>query len=255
MPPRVALVTGGLTGIGLASAKALCDAGHRVAVCSRRGADDAVADRARAVLGEDVMIATMDVSKDASVAACVAQVSQRLGAPDILVNAAGNYRESFLSEPDDSAWFDQIEVNLNGSYRTIRACFAAMKRKGWGRIVNIASTAGSKGAAGYSGYCAAKAGVIGLSKAVAVEGAPYGITCISLSPTWVETPMMDAATERHARAMGGTAADAKAALTGSNPQGRLVQPQEIAAIVGFFCTDAAPALTNTDIQINAGADW
>lgn len=252
---KVALVTGGLTGIGLASAQTLAAAGYRVAIGSRRGEMDSLAQNARDLLGDQVLIGTLDVASDASVAAFVTRVSQHWHAPDILVNAAGNYRESFLSDPDDSAWFDQIDVNLNGCYRTIRACFAPMQKAGWGRIVNIASTAGSKGAAGYSGYCAAKAGVIGLSKAVAVEGAPYGINCIAISPTWVETPMMDAAVQRHAKTKGTTPDAAKSALHASNPQNRLVQPGEIAALVGFFCSDQSPALTNVDIQVNAGADW
>jgi len=250
---KVALVTGGLTGIGLASAIALRDAGHRLAICARSGGSGPVAEAARAALGP-CLIGAVDVADSGSVDRFVAKVTRDLGPPDILVNAAGNYREAFLTDADDRAWFDQIEVNLNGTYRMIRACFGAMQARGWGRIANIASTAGTTGAAGYSGYCAAKAGVIGLSKAVAVEGAPYGINCISISPTWVETPMMDAAVIRHART-GGTPQSAKAALKSSNPQGRLVQPDEIAAMVTFFASDASRGLTNVDIQINAGADW
>lgn len=256
MTTRVAVVTGGLTGIGLASAKVLMDMGHKVAVCSRRGHEDSVAHDVRKVLGASCFIGAMDVSDSASVGQFVAQVQSALGAPPtILVNAAGNYREAFLTNHDEAAWLDQIDVNLNGSFRTIRAMFPLMVAANWGRIVNIASTAGTKGAAGYAGYCAAKAGVIGLSKAVAVEGAPHNINCISISPTWVETPMMDIAMARHAKATGTTLEAAKARLHKSNPQNRLVQPSEIGAVVGFFCSDASPALTNIDIQINAGADW
>lgn len=255
MTARVALVTGGLTGIGLASAKALAAAGHHVAICSRRGDVDELADAAHAALNGACLIGAVDVASQASIDDFVARVTRQFGAPQILVNAAGNYREGFLSDPDDTAWFDQIDINLNGCYRTIRATFAGMQALGWGRIVNIASTAGSKGAAGYSGYCAAKAGVIGLSKAIAVEGAPNGINAISISPTWVETPMMDAALQRHAAASGDTVLAAKAALLRSNPQGRLVQPGEVGSVVAFFCSDHAQGLTNVDIQINAGADW
>jgi len=255
MTARVALVTGGLTGIGLASAKALAASGHHVAICSRRGDTDELAATAHAALNGACLIGAVDVASQASIDGFVAKVTRQFGAPQILVNAAGNYREGFLADPDDDAWFDQIDINLNGCYRTIRATFAGMKALGWGRIVNIASTAGSKGAAGYSGYCASKAGVIGLSKAIAVEGAPYGINAISISPTWVETPMMDAALQRHAAASGETIEKAKAALSTSNPQGRLVQPSEIGAVVALFCSDQSLGLTNVDIQINAGADW
>lgn len=252
---RIAIVTGGLTGIGLAAAKALSEAGHRVAVGSRRGGDGDLGRQAQDALGPGALIGTLDVGDPASVARFVGRVEAELGPPGILVNAAGIYRESFMTAQDDAAWFDQIDINLNGCYRTIAATYPAMIAANWGRIVNIASTAGTKGAAGYAGYCASKAGVIGLSKAIAVEGAPHNINCISISPTWVETPMMDNAVRRHATAAGTTPEAAKSALTGSNPQHRLVQPSEIAALVAFFCSDAAPALTNVDIQINAGADW
>ena len=255
MKQRVAVVTGGLTGIGLASARALVDAGHHVAVCSRRGATEELAAEARDALGAQVLIGAADVADQSSINQFLEQVRDTFGAPSILVNAAGIYRQGFLHEAEDSAWFDQIEINLSGVYRMIRSVYPEMEQQGWGRIVNIASTAGRVGAAGYAGYCASKAGVIGLSKAVAVEGAPYGINCISISPTWVETPMMDNATARHAKAGKISPKAAKDALTTSNPQGRLVQPSEIGTLVAFFCSEASPALTNEDIQINAGALW
>jgi NAD(P)-dependent dehydrogenase (short-subunit alcohol dehydrogenase family) len=255
MSGRIAIVTGGLTGIGLASAAALVHAGHRVAVGSRRGETGEAAEAARAKLGKGAFIGALDVADPASVAAFLAQVEERFGPAQILVNAAGIYREGFLDSADEQSWDDQVAINLTGSYRMIRALFPAMKAEGWGRIANIASTAGRVGAAGYAGYCASKAGVVGLSKAVAVEGAAFGISCISISPTWVETPMMNRALERHAAASGGTVAQAKAALHASNPQNRLVQPEEVAALVAFFCSPDAPALTNEDIQVNAGALW
>ena len=137
----------------------------------------------------------------------------------------------------------------------IRAVFPGMISKNHGRIVNISSTAAHVGASGYSAYCASKAGVNGLSRAVAVEGAPHNITCVSISPTWIDTPMMERATLRHAKAKGTTQEQARQNLHGSNPQGRLVQPEEVANLVAFCCSDAAPALTNEDIQVNAGALW
>jgi len=255
MPTRTAIVTGGLTGIGLAAAKTLKDKGHHVAVCGRRGDDPDLITDVRRAIGDDAFIGVADVRDQDSVDGFVSQVRDALGPPLILVNAAGVYHESFLDGPDDSTWFDQIDINLNGPYRMIRAVYPDMKQAGWGRIANIASTAGAKGAAGYAGYCASKAGVIGLSKSVAVEGAPYGISCISLSPTWVETPMMDNAVQRIARAKGAAPQNIRDAMNTTNPQNRLVQPSEIAAVVGFFCSNEAPAMTNVDIQINAGADW
>lgn len=255
MKPKVAIVTGGLTGIGLSCAKALSDASHMVAVGSRRGTADKWVSSARSVLGDGPHIETLDVGDQNSVDAFVQSVETRLGPPLILVNAAGNFREAKIEVMQDEHWFDQMDVNLNGPMRMIRAVFPAMRKAGWGRIVNIASTAGSKGADGYSAYCAAKAGVIGLSKAVSQEGAPHNITCVSISPTWVETPMMDNALERHSKKSGKSVDESRAALKESNPQGRLVQPEEIAAMTLFCCSEACPALTNVDIQVNAGADW
>ena len=255
MIARIAIVTGGTTGIGLACAKALVARGHRVAIGARRAGDAAVKADVHRVLGDSVMLAALDVAERVSVDGFVASVREALGPPTILVNAAGIYHEAFLHDHSDAAWDDQIEINLSGAFRMTRAVMPHMIGAGWGRIANIASTAGSKGERGYAAYCASKAGLIGLSKATAVEGAPHGISCIAVSPTWVETPMMETAFDRIATAQGITREAARAVIAGSNPQGRIVQPDEVAAMVDFFCSEAAPGLTNVDIQINAGAEW
>ena len=252
---RVAIVTGGLTGIGLAAAKALADQGHHVAIGSRQGDNAHATEEARALLGKDSLIAKLDVASLPSVDAFTTITRHHFGPPTILVNAAGIYREAFFPSHSDADWLDQIEINLNGPFRMIRALWGDMVEAGWGRIANVASTAGSVGAAGYAAYCASKAGVIGLTKSVGVEGAPHGINCISVSPTWVETPMMENAIGRIAKDKGITREAARERLTQSNPQGRLVQPEEVANLIGFFCTDASLGLTNVDIQVNAGADW
>lgn len=255
MTHRTAIITGGTTGIGLACAQALLARGNHVAVGARRAGVAPVQDETRRVLGKGVMLATLDVADRASVDHFVARVAEALGPPTILVNAAGIYQEAFLHDHAEEAWIDQIEINLSGAFRMTRAVIPHMIAAGWGRIANIASTAGTKGERGYAAYSASKAGLIGLSKATAVEGAPHGISCIAVSPTWVETPMMENAFDRIAAARGITREAARAVLAGSNPQGRIVQSSEVAAMVDFFCSDAAPGLTNVDIQINAGADW
>lgn len=255
MTPRTAIITGGTTGIGLACAKALVAQGHRVAIGARRAGDAAVQAAVQSALGSNVMLLALDVADRASVDGFVASVRDVFGGPTILVNAAGIYHEAFLHNHSDAAWDDQIQINLTGAFRMTRAVFPSMIGAGWGRIANIASTAGTKGERGYAAYCASKAGLIGLSKATAVEGAPHGISCIAVSPTWVETPMMENAFDRIATARAITRDAARGVIAGSNPQGRIVQPTEVAAMVEFFCSDAAPALTNVDIQINAGADW
>lgn len=255
MTTRTAIITGGTTGIGLACARALLARGHRVAIGARRAGQASVQDEVHSALGSGVMLAALDVASRSSVDGFVASVWGALGEPTILVNAAGIYREAFLHDHSEEAWTDQIEINLTGAFRMTRAVMPHMVAAGWGRIANIASTAGTRGERGYAAYCASKAGLIGLSKATAVEGAPHGISCIAVSPTWVETPMMQNAFDRISAAQGIPREAARAVIAASNPQGRIVQPQEVAAMVEFFCSQAAPGLTNVDIQINAGADW
>ncbi|MEO0328430.1 MAG: SDR family NAD(P)-dependent oxidoreductase [Pseudomonadota bacterium] len=255
MTKRVAVVTGGLTGIGFASAKALLDAGHEVAVGSRRGEDDSMAGHARDVLGGKALIGKLNVTSVSSITSFLDHTNNRFGVPTLLVNAHGIFHEAQLGNHSDQAWFDQIDINLNGVFRMIRAIFPGMIAKNHGRIVNISSTAAHVGAAGYAAYCASKAGVNGLSKAVAVEGAPHNITCVSISPTFIETPMMENAVKRIGKKTGKSASEIKEQLKLTNPQDRLVQPEEVGALAAFCCSDEAPALTNEDIQINAGAVW
>ena len=255
MTARVAIVTGGATGIGLATARALSDSGHRVAIGARSAANPSVVAEVRKHLGTQVFIHPLDVANRASCDDFVGLVTTALGVPTILVNSAGIYREGFLVDHDEQDWTDQIEINLNGAFRMIRAVYPGMVAAGWGRICNIASTAGTKGAPGYAAYCASKAGLIGLSKATAVEGAPVGIACIAVSPTWVETPAMTIAFDRIAAARNISLAEARVEIERSNPQGRIVQSGEVAALIDFFCSDRAPGFTNVDVQINAGADW
>jgi NAD(P)-dependent dehydrogenase (short-subunit alcohol dehydrogenase family) len=251
MTGRIAIVTGGTTGIGLACATALIASGHRVAIGARGAPQADLTGR----LGPNAMFSTLDVANRASVDGFVAHVRDAWGPATILINSAGIYREGFLIDHDEADWCDQIEINLTGAFRMTRAVFTDMQTTGWGRIANIASTAGTKGAAGYAAYCASKAGLIGLTKATAVEGAPHGISCIAVSPTWVETAATPLAISRLAAERQISPTEARASLEASNPQGRLVQPAEVAATVDFFCSPAAPGLTNVDIQINAGADW
>ena len=121
--------------------------------------------------------------------------------------------------------------------------------------MNIASTAANTAQSTHAAYCASKAGLLGLSRAVALEGASHGVTCTTVSPTWVETEMLHGSIEKMAKRSGRTIADERQTIAKANPQHRLVQPSEIAELVSFLSSDLAPALTMEDIQINAGAFW
>ena len=136
-----------------------------------------------------------------------------------------------------------------------RACLPGMITQGWGRIVNIAATAAKTAGADHAAYCTSKAGLLGLTRSVALEGARHGVTCVSVSPIWVETDMLRESAAIMAQDKGRSTAEEITELAQANPQGRLVQPEEIAALVTFLCSDSAPALTMEDISVNAGAHW
>lgn len=185
----------------------------------------------------------------------MATVRDELGTPDILVNCAGISVHHPVDGHSDEDWERVININLNGPFRMIRACLPAMKQKGWGRIVNIASTAARTAQPTHAAYCASKTGLIGLTRAVAMEGGPHGITCVAVSPTWVETDMLRESARTMAESSGRRYDEIIAEMAASNPQGRLVQPEEVASLVAYCCSDAAAGLTMEDIQISAGAWW
>lgn len=252
---RIAIVTGGASGIGLEIARTLQRRGAKVAIGARRLGEQKHRDALLQDLGQDAVALALDVCDPASVSAFHAGVTARLGAPEILINVAGISVHHRVEGHGESDWLDVIDTNLNGPFRTIRACLGAMKVQGWGRIVNIGSTAARTAVETHAAYCASKSGLLGLTRAVALEGAPYGVSCTCVSPTWVETDMLRESAAVMAARMGRTQSDQIAELAMANPQHRLVQASEIAEMVSFLCSDLAPALTMEDIQINAGAHW
>jgi len=254
-PPRVAVVTGGLVGIGLASAQTLAAQGMRVAVGARRGGEAEARAAAAAALGNEALVLPLDVRSADSVAAFCDATATRLGPIDVLVNAAGISTHELVCGHDLGTWRDVIETNLTGPFLMTRACLPGMIERGWGRIVNIASTAARTAVADHAAYCASKAGLLGLTRAVAMEGAPHGVTCVAVSPTWVETEMLRQSAAVMARAHGRSQEAEIAEIARSNPQNRLIQPGEIGALVAFLCSDAAAGITMEDIQVNAGAHW
>ncbi len=252
---RTAIVTGGLSGMGLAIARRLIRDGVDVTIGARRGGDT---DAVRAILGPEgieAQVAALDVRSSDSVNGFVADVVSRRGGVDILVNAAGVYSEAPVIGHPDTAWDDQIDTNLSGTFRMIRAVMPHMQAAGWGRIVNLASVAAHQGMANNAAYCASKAGLLGLGRCVSLEGAAHGVTCISISPTWVETEMLKAFIDADIEASGKTRDEVRADYAASNPQRQLVQPEEIAELAAFLVSDAGRAITMEDVQVNAGSLW
>lgn len=260
---RRVIVTGGLSGVGHAVAMDLAQKGHDVAIGARdlasparRAMLDALAAAAQA--GGGAMLADrLDLTEPQSVDTFCARAAERFGPADVLVNAAGVTVEQPVQGHSDALWHKVIDTNLTGAFRMIRACLPTMMAQGWGRIVNLGSTAATVGARDNPAYCASKAGLLGLTRCVALEGAAHGVTCVMVSPTWVDTPMMQAnLSEVIAREGKGRSIDeARAEIVAQNPQGRIIQPEEIAAVVAFLVSDAARGITMEEIRITGGAHW
>jgi NAD(P)-dependent dehydrogenase (short-subunit alcohol dehydrogenase family) len=270
---RVAMVTGGASGMGRAMALAFASAGADVAIGSL------LADKTgRKTDGEIVYLAGqqelettkaeiethgvravamgLDVASDESVHAFYEAVVAELGNVGILANAAGITAEQTIVGHPDPLWHKVIDVNLNGTYRTIKCVLPSMIECRWGRIITIASTAASVGAATSGAYCASKAGVVGLTRCVALEGAAHGVTCNAISPTWVDTGfgrdcMSHIAEVQEHRSCAEYLAD----IEKTNPQGRLIKPEEIGALALFLCRDEAFGITMQDLTVSAGSLW
>jgi len=249
-----ALVTGAGSGIGLACARALLDAGARVTLAGRDGARLA---RARQQLEEGghagrVALCVLDVTVEASVQAGFAQAGAHFGRIDILVNNAGQAHAAPFGKTDAAIWQQMLAVNLTGVFYCCQAAMPAMLEAGWGRIVNVASTAGLKGYRYVSAYVAAKHGVIGLTRALALEVAPRGVTVNAVCPGYTETEMVAQAVQNIVRKTGRGEEAARAELAAANPQQRLVRPQEVADAVAWLCLPASSAMNGQSIAVAGG---
>jgi NAD(P)-dependent dehydrogenase (short-subunit alcohol dehydrogenase family) len=246
-----AVVTGGGRGIGAAIAQALAREGATVSVLGRDTARLAAqvetlggAARAQAV--------AVDVTDESSVRAAFATVRERFGHVDILVNNAGQAESAPLAKTDLAFWQRMLAVNLTGTFLCAREAIAEMTKRGSGRIVNVASTAGLVGYAYVSAYCAAKHGVIGLTRAAALEAAKSGVTVNAVCPGYTETDIVRDAVANIAAKTGRSEAEARAALVARNPQGRMVQPGEVAAAVLWLCLPGSGSVTGQAIAVAGG---
>ena len=255
MTERIAIVTGGLAGIGLAISQHLIEAGIKVAIGQRDVTSPERLDKAKELLDGNFFAHPLDVKSETSVKEFIEAVEQELGSADILVNSAGVGIQRTVSRHSLEEWNSVIETNLTGPFLMSRACLPSMKEQKWGRIINIASTAATAAMPDYPAYCASKSGLLGLTRAVALEGAPHGVSCLAVSPTWVETDMLHKSAKASAKHNGTKYEEELESIKQANPQNRLVHANEIASLVTFLCGETAPALTMEDIQVNAGAYW
>ena len=250
---RVAIVTGGFAGIGKAIALALAERGAIIAVGARRQPEAAIAELEAAC--PKLFHHELDVADNGSVETFVAALEGRHGPADILVNSAGVTVHQHVCGHDEQTWNEVIDINLSGPFRMIRACLPTMIERRWGRIINLGSTAASTATDDHAAYCASKSGLLGLNRAVALEGAPHGVSSVVISPTWVQTEMMDKSMKIQADKAGISVDEQIARVIAEQPQRRLVQPAELGALAAFLCRDEALGITMEDIQINAGALW
>jgi NAD(P)-dependent dehydrogenase (short-subunit alcohol dehydrogenase family) len=251
IPFRHALVTGGGSGVGRAIALALAGAGIDVTICGRREA------QLQAVAGESsrVFPIAADVIDEASMASLYEQAEAARVPFDIIVANAGMAVSAPAARTSLSDWRRTLDVNLTGAFVTVKPALAGMAERRKGRIVFVASTAGLKGYAYVAPYVAAKHGVVGLMRALAAENAKTGVTVNAVCPGFVETDMLEESIERITEKTGRSAEDARASLAAVNPQGRFIQPAEVAAAVLWLCSDQAGSITGQTISISGGETW
>jgi NAD(P)-dependent dehydrogenase (short-subunit alcohol dehydrogenase family) len=248
---RHALVTGGGTGLGKAVATALAGAGVDVTICGRRKALlDAVT-----IASDRIFAIAADVTSERSMAELYEAAEAERGPFDIVVANAGVAGSAPAHKTSAGEWRQTLAVNLTGAFLTVKPALPGMLERRRGRVVFIASTAGLKGYPYVAPYVAAKHGVVGLMRALAAETAKSGITINAVCPGFVETGMLEDSIQRIAKKTGRSAAEARAGLVGTNPQGRFVQPEEVAATVLWLVSDAAASITGQAISVSGGETW
>ena len=246
---RHALVTGGGSGIGRAVAQRLSAAGAVVSLLGRRPGP---LEEALAGLDRPGAWAQADVTDATGTAAALAAIAEAQGPLDVLVCNAGAAESAPFGETDSALWEAMLAVNLTGVFNTLRPVLPAMQGRGWGRVVAVASTAGLKGYPYVAAYCAAKHGVLGLVRALALETARDGVTVNALCPGFTETDLLERSLARIEAATGRGREDAAARLKAANPQGRFVAPEEVAEAVLWLALPASGAVTGQAISVSGG---
>lgn len=235
--PRVAIVTGGTRGIGRAISEALLADGFTV-VANYAGNEE----KARAFTAETGIAAhKWDVGDHQACLDGCAKVAEEIGPIDVLVNNAGITRDATLLKMSFEDWYDVMRINLGGCFNMAKACFAGMKERGWGRIVNIGSINGQAGQYGQVNYAAAKSGIHGFTKALAQEGARFGVTVNAIAPGYIDTEMVAAVPETVLEK-----------IVARIPVGRLGHADEIARGVAFLASEQAGFITGSTLSINGG---
>ena len=238
---QIALVTGASRGIGKAIAHQLARQGMTVIGTATSESGAARIEEALKAEGFNGAGMCLNVTDNASVEKVIADITERFGAPTVLVNNAGITRDTLLARMKEDQWDDVLDTNLKSVYRVSKACLKGMTKARHGRIINISSVVATMGNAGQTNYAAAKAGMEGFTRALAREAAARNITVNAVAPGFIATEMTDVLPEAH-----------REALLKQIPLSRLGQPEEIAGVVGFLASDAASYVTGEVIQVNGG---
>ncbi len=252
---KTALVTGSTSGIGLAIAKGLAAAGANIML---NGMGDAAAIEAeRAGLEKEFGVKALfngaDLTKADQIAGLIKEIDDKLGGVDILVNNAGIQHVSPIEDFPPEKWDAIIGLNLTASFHTTRLTFAAMKAKKWGRIVNIASAHALVASEFKSAYVAAKHGLLGFTKTIALEGAQFGITANAICPGYVHTPLVDKQIPDTMKARGMTEEQViKDVILAAQPTKQFVTVEDITALAVFLCSDAGKSINGAPLSIDGG---
>ena len=249
---KIALVTGGGSGIGKAIALKLAKNGAKVAIASRSPAKVEQATEKLSKLSIAVLPITMDVRNKADVERGVDAVVSRFGPVHILVNNAGISGLSMMNDPHDGKWYDIVDTNLHGMYLVTKSVLKQMPDNSGGRVINISSVLGKFGVPGYTAYCTTKHGMIGFTRALALEVVGRGITVNTICPGWVDTEMATLGINETAAHLGITPEEFRAQATAAVPIKRFLDTDEIAEFVSYIASDAARGITGQAMNICGG---